>query len=178
MKIALVGSHGTGKSSAANHLGALLKKHDPSKSVKVLEENVREVARLANNQINTPEFQKLCFTHHLYHEFLYEALYNVLICDRSAVDTLVYGLASGVSLPSEYFNVALLNLNKFDHVFFVRPDALDAKIAVDGFRSVDVEFRGKVDMFFEHVLKLWGGKYTEIRTREVFSFDYLNEMGL
>jgi len=176
IKIAFIGSHGTGKSSAASHLGAVLKQNNPAKSIKIIEENVREVSRLVGGKINTPEFQKLCMVQHLTQEFSAEQLYDVVICDRSAVDTLIYGLVYNLKLPSEYFSLAINHLNTFHKIYFVRPDSPGAYIANDNFRDTNIEIRAEVDKEFERLLKLWGGNYTELKTHEIFKFDYIKDI--
>lgn len=172
IKYGFIGSHGTGKSSAATHLAAKLKQENRDKSVKVLEENVREISKLFNNKLNTPEFQKMCMVDHLQKEFLSEQLYDIIVCDRTALDTLVYGLMYGITLPPEYFSLALNHLNTFTHIYFIRPDLENATLVNDGFRDTDIKMRDLIDIEFERFLKMWGGKYTEVRTSEVFTFSY------
>lgn len=175
VKYGFVGSHGTGKSSAATHLAAMLKQRNRDKSVKTLEENVREVSKIFGNKINTPEFQKLCMVDHLQKEFIAEQLYDMVVCDRTALDTLVYGLVYKISLPPEYFSLAINHLNSFTHIYFVRPDNTSSNIVNDGFRDTDIEIRNLVDQEFERLLKLWGGKYTEVKTSEIFDFPYIQK---
>lgn len=175
-KYAFVGSHGTGKSSGASFLGSLLKKTFPKYSVKVIEENIREISPLFNNVLNTFEFQRIAMIDHLHKELIAEQIYNVVVCDRSALDTLVYGLCYGVKLPSEYFTLALHHMNTFNQVFFVRPDSQQSELANDGFRDTDVKQRNEVDGQFEKILKLWGGSFIEIRTSNIFSFPYLEHI--
>ena len=172
-KYAFCGSHGTGKSSAVNHLAAVLKEKNRGKSVKTLEENVRELAPLFNNVINTPDFQRLCMVDHLTKELTAEQIYDIIVCDRTALDTLIYGLAYGIKLPPEYFSLAINHMNTFTHVFFIRPDKDSLEIANDGFRDTDLAVRNKIDEEFERMLKLWGGKYTEVRQNEIYDFPYI-----
>lgn len=175
-KFVFVGSHGTGKSSAATFLAAQLKQRDPSKSVKVIEENVREIARLVGNKLNTPEFQRLCMVDHIQKEVFNEMLYDIIVCDRTAIDTLVYGLVYRIPLPAEYYSLALNHLDSFTTVFFVRPDSDASQITDDGFRDTDAEMRKEVDLQFEKMLALWGGKVVVVKTSEVFNFDYLKHI--
>lgn len=175
-KYVFIGSHGTGKSSAATYLASILKQHNRSKSVKVIEENIREVSRIFLDKINTPSFQKLCMVDHLRNEFMSEQLYDLVVCDRTAIDTLVYGLVYDITLPAEYFSLAIDHLDSFEHVFFVRPDKFDTEIADDGFRDTDLIKRKEVDYQFEKMLKLWGGRYTEVKTSEIFDFPYIQKI--
>lgn len=172
-KYAFVGSHGTGKSSAATYLASVLKEKNRSKSVKVIEENVRELSKLFGDKINNHDFQRLCMVDHLTKELTAEQIYDIIVCDRTALDTLVYGLVYGIKLPSEYFSLAINHMSTFHHVFFVRPDKSNMEITNDGFRDTDIDMRNKVDEEFERMLKLWGGRYTEVRTNEIFDFPYI-----
>lgn len=172
-KYAFVGSHGLGKSSGALHLAATLKERYRNKSIKILEENVRELAKLFNNKINTPDFQRLCMVDHLAKELAAEQVYDIVVCDRTAIDTLIYGLVFGIKLPPEYFSLAINHLNTFDNIFFIRPSNDSTEIVDDGFRNVDISLRNKVDDEFERMLKLWGGKYTEVRQNEIYDFPYI-----
>ncbi len=175
-KYAFCGSHGTGKSSATSYLASILKQHNRTKSVKVIEENIREVSKLFGNKLNSPDFQRLAMIDHLHKELTAEQIYDIIVCDRSAIDTLVYGLVYHIELPSEYFSLAMNHLSTFDHIFFVRPDSLDAHIADDGYRDTNIDIRNEVDKQFERMLKLWGGKYTEVRTADIFTFPYLEAL--
>ena len=56
MKYAFCGAHGTGKSAAAHFTASKFKKQYPHKTIKVLEEAVRESAKLVG--INNENFQK------------------------------------------------------------------------------------------------------------------------
>jgi nicotinamide riboside kinase len=173
LKIVFVGSHGTGKSSAVSHLASLLKRDDPKKNIGVISENVREVARLVKSSVNTADFQKLCMIDHLHKELSNQHIYDILVIDRSALDTLVYGLVYELTLPAEYFSLALNHMSTYDKVFFVRPDTDNDKIADDGFRDTNPKTRMEVDKEFERLLALWGGEYVEVRTSDIFDFNYL-----
>lgn len=170
-KYGFIGSHGVGKSSAATYLASVLKKEYRHKSVKVLEENVREIARFFDGKINTPAFQKLCMVDHLQKEFVSEQLHDIVVCDRTALDTLVYGIIYKIPLPPEYFSLAINHLNSFTKLYFVRPDS--DVITDDGFRDTNIQIRNDVDKEFERLLSLWGGKYEILYTKDVFTHKYL-----
>lgn len=176
MKIAFIGAHGTGKSSAAAHLASLIKLNNRALSVVLIDENAREISRLAGDTMNTPEFQRLAFVDHLTKEFTKEMMYDVVLCDRSCLDTLVYGLVYKVKLPGEYFSLALNHLNTFKHIFFIRPDKENAYMVDDGFRQLCPDTQMEIDKEFDRFLSLWGGKFTEIRTKDITTFDYLGMM--
>lgn len=172
-KYTFVGTHSTGKSSGATYLAALLKQKFPGKSVKVIEENVRELSKLFDGKHNTPAFQKLVMSDHLTKELTACQIYDVVVCDRSSLDTLCYGFAYKIKLEPELFSLALNHMNTFDMVFFVRPDG---KAYDDGFRDTNEELRMKVDEVFDGFLHLWGGKWIEIRSSQIFTFPYLEKL--
>jgi len=175
-KYVFVGSHGTGKSSAATYLSSLLKQHNRDKSVKVIEENVREISRLFGDKLNSPDFQRLVMIDHIHKEITAEQIYDIIVCDRSAIDMLVYGLVYNIQLPSEYFSLAMNHLNTCTHVYFVRPDGDDSELVSDGYRDTNKTVRNEVDKQFERMLKLWGGAYTEIKTRDIYTFNYIEHI--
>lgn len=175
-KYALVGSHGTGKSSAASHLASKLKEANRTKSVKVIEENVREISKLFGDRLNGTDFQRLVMIDHIHKELTAEQIYDIVVCDRSAIDTLVYGLVYNIELPSEYFSLAMNHLNTCKHVYFIRPDDYSSPLANDGYRDTDINMRNEVDKQFERMLKLWGGPYTEVRAKDVYKFDYIQHI--
>lgn len=175
MKIAFVGSHSTGKSSGAMYLGALLKQKYPHKSVKILEENVRKVSRQLNNELNTPNFQKMVIIDQLLVELEASSLHNIVICDRTTIDPLIYAAELNVHVPNEYVELALYNLDTFDVVFLVRPDTKDQTLVDDGFRDTNIVFRNQIDKRFVSLLKN-RNKVVEIKTSQVFNYNYLQHL--
>lgn len=163
-KYAFIGSHGVGKSAASHILAAKLKKEDPTKSVKLLEESVRETSKLVG--INNPEFQKLAILNSVYNQVLYGSIYDTIICDRIAFDYIVYAQYYGVKLDKSYHLLASNNAKEFDKIYFIRPD--DTPIVDDGFRLTDVDIRNQIDRFFLCMLEEAKIPYEEIRTKDVF----------
>jgi len=164
MKYGFIGSHGSGKSAAAHFLAAKLKKEDPSSTIKVLEEAVRENSKLTG--INNTQFQKLSILDSLYNQVLYSSTYNVLICDRIAFDYIVYAQYYGVHLPTEYIDIAIQNAKEFDTLYFVRPD--NTPIIHDGFRFTDVEERNEIDKLFKSMLLFYEIPFQELSSAEIF----------
>lgn len=164
MKYAFCGSHGTGKSAAAHFLASNLKRQYPHKTIKVLEEAVRESAKLVG--INNENFQKLAISHSIYNQVLYSSIYDILVCDRIALDYVVYAIYYGVKLPKEYYDLAYQNAKEFDKIYFVRPD--NAFIADDGFRFTNVQERNKIDKIFKDILIMQEIEHEEISTTQVF----------
>lgn len=176
IKIGICGSHGIGKSTLGMHLSALLKQKDPRKSVVCLEENVRRIAKLTDGKLNTIEFQKLAIADQIFREISNEILHDIIITDRTLLDYLVYGVLCGNSLPWEYFLLVKKHLKTFDNIYFVRPDSYDQKIVNDHFRDTDLEFRKKVDKKFKVMLRYGKIDYTEIKSSQILTYDYLKDL--
>lgn len=169
MKICFVGSHGVGKSSAALQYASELKRRHPDKSVTVLEENVRALKRALNGELNTPVFQRVCILDQIRTELLAEHTHDIVVCDRTSIDPLIYAQALGVEVPGDYVRIAISNIASFDKVIFVRPVDYAQSIADDGFRHTDLELRNIVDELFEDFLRINVIKHSELSTSDVYN---------
>jgi len=164
MKIAIIGTHGTGKTTLSYNLAAHYK--SLGKSVKI----VQEVARSCPFPINekmTIEAAKWIFLEHARKEL--EAKKNqVIISDRSVFDSFVYAEYFKLEdeLFFEYSNLAFQKLNQYDKLIYVRPNLF---IQDDGVRSKDKEFQSSIDQLFAHKLK--GKMYHEIYSSNIFEKD-------
>ncbi len=177
MKICFSGTHGSGKSSGAAYLASLLKQKHPEKSVIVLEENVRKIKRALNGELNTDTFQKLAIVDQIQREIIEANLHDIIICDRSTLDPLVYAAELSELPRHEYVELALANMDTFNKVFFVRPDSQQQDIANDGFRFTDKEIRNRIDEAFEGwIQSQMIQNVIEVKTSEIFSFDYLGNL--
>jgi len=173
-RIAVVGTHGAGKSTLSYHLTSLLKQHNPAKSVICLEENVRSIAKLTNNDLTSYDFTKLAFHEQICREIKAALLYDVMVVDRTLLDYAIYGKLNG---HHGFLDQTYTPLFSFNKIYFLRPDKNDAPIADDGFRDTNLEFRNKVDQEFEKFFKE-GKEFhpIEIKTSEIFSHDYLKDL--
>lgn len=151
-KIAIIGTHGVGKSTAAYQLASELRIQNHN--VIVIPEIARECPFPINNghTLNTSlwmtheqalrelEAEKNGFTH--------------IITDRSVLDTFFYASHFNVQLNScaemlrdwavEYF------WTQYDRILFLRCDQTD--IVDDGLRMTDSECQHKIDKLFELIL--------------------------
>ena len=96
MKIAFIGTHGVGKTTLCYGLAARLKARDMSLEV------VREVARrspLPINEQTSLAAQSWILHTQIAEELIAEEHYDVVICDRSALDNYVYLLLAEGSQP-------------------------------------------------------------------------------
>lgn len=171
-KIAFIGTHNAGKSTAASHLTSLLKQKCHNKSVVTLEENVRKISKLA--ELNSLEFTKLAIIDQLKNELMAEVLHDIIVCDRTTIDFLVYS-PSTISIPTEYEKLAFQNLNTFHQIYFIRPEK-DTKITNDGFRHLNQDFMNKIDNDFQVMLQYLPIVYKEIRTNDILTYDYLKDL--
>lgn len=162
MKIAIIGTHGTGKTTLSYQLAAYYK--SLGKSVKI----VQEVARSCPFPINekmTLDAAKWIFLEHAKKE-LEASKHQIVIGDRSIYDSFAY---------AEYFNIeddaiirfrqfALWQLKFYDKIIFVTPNLF---IHDDGMRSKDKEFQRSVHKVFVENLK--GRDYIELPSSEIFA---------
>ena len=172
LKIGFVGTHGAGKSSGATFLAARLKQKYPETSVKVLEENVRAIKRILGGDLNTPTFQKLVIADQLRRELVETSIHEIVICDRTTIDPLVYSELLSTLPPEEYVNLALSNVKTFDIIYFIRPDSYNQSIIDDGFRFTDKKLRNQVDKKFEELLYKHNIAHIELTTQKIFSHNY------
>jgi hypothetical protein len=171
IKICIIGSHGLGKSTSVLKCAHELKKLYHTKSIGVINENVKEVTRLTK-ELNNSNFQKLGILDYVKKELESEGLYDILVSDRTAFDILVYGLYFNVEIPTEYQELAMSNLNTFTKVIFLRPDNYEQAIIDDGFRFTNIEERNEIDREFERLLILWGGEYIELKTSQIDTYPF------
>ena len=161
MKIAIIGTHGTGKTTLSYNLAAHYKSQ--GKSVKIIQEVARSCPFPINEKM-TIEAAKWIFLEHARKEL--EATKNqVIISDRSVFDSFVYAEYFKLEddLFYEYSNLAFQKLDQYDKLIYVRPDLF---IHDDGVRSKDKEFQSSIDELFAHKLK--GKIYHEVYSSTIF----------
>jgi len=144
VKIAIIGAHGTGKTTLSYQIAAYYK--SIGKNVKI----VQEVARSCPFPINekmTIQSAKWIYLEHSRKE-LEAAKFPVVVCDRSVYDSFVYAEYFELSDPlmQKYKKTALQQMDEYDRIIFIRPDIF---IADDKMRSVDKEFQESIDRIFE-----------------------------
>lgn len=159
MKIGIVGSHGVGKTTTALDLAQYIQKTGLY-SVTVLTELARECPYPLG--VNQPvEAAQWLVTRQMSRELELLKNSSCLICDRSAIDAMVYTLASGHVVEKDCLLVpaAKLWLDTYDLILWIRPDG---KVSEDGFRMSDEVFRKEVDETFapylegrDNVIELW-----------------------
>jgi len=146
MKVAFIGTHGTGKTTLAHELVVKLKKQG------IHTEFLEEIARTCPFPINeevSEKAQEWIILNQYIREIELDNKYEVLVCDRSILDSYVY-----------YCN--LFKRKKWVEDF-VKEKATDYKLLVkvpinknylteDGIRSVNKKFQKDIDEKFDYLL--------------------------
>lgn len=146
MKIALIGTHGTGKTTLAYELTAGLKKEGINAGL------VREIAGICPLPINentTIEAQEWMIYQQYCKELEEKEKFDSLVCDRSVLDCYVY-----------YFNKFGENKLLYEFVkekikgydFLFRVPINGSYLKEDGIRSVNPEFQKEIDEKFDYLL--------------------------
>ncbi|MGD8438950.1 MAG: AAA family ATPase [Holophagae bacterium] len=145
MKIALIGSHGVGKTTLCFELAARLKRRHVDVDI------VREVARscpLPINQQTTIEAQEWILHSQINAEIEAASGHDVVVCDRSVLDNYCYMVhAAGVQKIWERFlDYWLKTYEMLIHVPpWVRP-------TYDGVRAVDARFQEQIELLLEGMI--------------------------
>lgn len=162
MKIAIVGTHGTGKTTLSYQIAAYYK--SIGKNVKI----VQEVARSCPFPINermTLQSAKWIYLEHCRKE-LEASKFQVTICDRSVYDSFAYAeyFELSDSVLQRYKRTALEQMNEYNRIIFIRPDSF---IQDDKTRSIDKEFQSSIDsIFLKHLSNF---EVIEIPTTIIFN---------
>lgn len=161
MKIAIVGTHGVGKTT----LSFALAKHykQLGKNVKI----IQEVARICPFPINEGMSREAA--EWIYHEHSKKELeankdHEIVIGDRSTCDSFAYAKHFKLNLNIMQVNQAIWHLGTYDKLIFVRPDI---PLQPDGIRSIDLEFQKSID----DILSSWLIGYSPIQIKSSQIFD-------
>lgn len=163
-KIALLGTHGTGKSTKAYSIAANLKKNN------IDAEPLREIIRgcpLPINEQTTRTSQEWNIFNQYVKE-IEESAYNidVLVCDRSILDGYVYYYYKfGENKLLEDF---IKDKIKDYHSLWKMPllGNYFTGLKNDGFRSIDVSFQKEIDECFKELLEKLEIEYVDFVSEE------------
>lgn len=152
-KIALIGTHGTGKTTLAHELVARLRKKD------VNAEFLGEMARLCPLPINentSKEAQEWIIYSQYAKELEHIPRCSVLICDRSVLDSYAYYMnkCGENKLLEDFVKEKVVDYNFLFRVP-INPDYLKE----DGIRSVDPKFQKAIDEKVKYILDKLSVKY-------------------
>lgn len=147
MKIALIGTHGTGKTTIAHDLVAQLKKQNVNAGF------LGEIARQCPFPINkntTKESQEWIIYNQYIKELELQRKYEILVCDRSILDGYVY-YYNKFRKNKLLENFVKENSKKYDLMFKV--PIKENYLKEDGVRETDKKFQINIDKKFDYLLK-------------------------
>jgi nicotinamide riboside kinase len=158
MKIAFIGTHGTGKTTLTYELAGVLQKN--GYSVDVIKEVAREVKRrwgLPVNEGTTLEAQAMILFTQMQEEIICgedikaNPGKSALICDRSVIDNYMYMENALGKIPT-YENLVKgwLKTHPYDYLFKA---PIVGKIEPDGFRSTKKKFQLAIDQRLDEYLE-------------------------
>ena len=173
MKIALIGSHGTGKTTLCFDLAARLQRLDFSVEI------VKEVARrcpLPLNRDTTLDAQRWILHQQVADELEAASQFEAVVCDRSVLDNYAYLVASQ-GAREELEPLVAEWLRTYDGLFKV--PILQAP-SFDGTRDLSEEFQAEIDRQIDALLVRFGAVCTRLdpARRERWAEDILQRSGL
>lgn len=146
-KIALIGTHGTGKTTIAHELVAELKKK--GKNAEFLGEIVRECPFQINEEITVKAQSWIILQQYLKEIEMELDKYHYLVCDRSILDGYIYHIRKfGRSATLE--PIVLEHIQTYNHLFKVSINLNYLK--AEGVRSLDKKFQEEIDYLFDENL--------------------------
>ena len=149
MKIAFLGSHGVGKTTLCFDVAARLKRLDLSVDL------VKEVARacpLPINQDTTLDAQEWILHTQIAEEIAAANRYQVVVCDRSALDNYAY-LVHQVGRRDELDGLVRSWMASYDALFKV---PILAPPSFDGTRSTSAVFQADIDRLIDVLIGDFG----------------------
>ena len=158
LRIALIGSHGTGKTSIVEELARITK-------IPIIEELAR------NYNMNTPDmdeykhYQKQLLLEQLKAEAALFLSKGSFISDRSSIDNTAYFLLkcyenSTREEKRRYTQIAIHNSLRYTHLFYVPIEIPLPKD--DGFRFKGELFRESVDKRINDIIRYYGVEVTPV----------------
>ena len=153
MKIAFIGTHGTGKTTLACELGAELKKQNRN-AIPLLE--VARDCPFPISEKTTLNAQVWIMASQIAREIELSKQFQDVVCDRSILDNYIY-LYHKFGYQQPYFNLTKEWLKTYDFLFKV--DIKKGYLQDDGFRSTNQKFQKEIDDVFDKILSKLNQKY-------------------
>ena len=148
MKIALIGAHGTGKTTLAHELVSSLKKQDINAGF--LGELIRSCPFPINQDQNIKTSEWTIYGQYL-KELEMEEKCDILVCDRSVIDGYVYSVNMlGRNSLLENF----VRAKSSSYSLLIRVPMNPLYLKDDNFRSLDLDFQKAIDEKFNEVLRM------------------------
>ena len=154
-KIAIIGTHGVGKTTLAYKLAAYYKSE--GQNVKIINELARECPFPLNDSMDLHTTLWILHSHIAKELNAIAQKYEIIVSDRSAIDSIIYARCL---LPNDLMSanfrmaqdLARNWMKSYDKIYWIRPDKNKSKISKDGVRSIDYEFQKKIDKEFEYYM--------------------------
>ena len=148
VKIALVGTHGVGKTTIAYELAGLIKRR--GRSVELVTEIARECP-LPLNELATREAYQWVIARQVQLEIEKKPRAEFLVCDRSVLDNFAYYARKyGLSDNESQSLLAYCRSWITTYDLLVRFPVTD-RLTEDGFRSTDSAFQREVDFWCDEL---------------------------
>lgn len=152
MKIGLTGTHSTGKSTSAFQLCLDYKKEFSDKTVGLFLENVVHCP-LDINRMATKESELWMFTKQIEQEIYLSTKYDILICDRTILDTIPYTIYLGHNnLAYAMIKIAKEYIHTYDTIIF-KSTTNNNYLFSDGFRDTNTDYRNDIQKLFFELFK-------------------------
>lgn len=160
-KVALVGTHGVGKTTIAYELGGAIKRK--GKKVELLTEIARECPFLLNDKASREAHQWI-IARQVQLEIEKSLRADVLVCDRSVLDNFAY-YARLYETTGEQAEALMVYCRAWMSTYdlLVRLPITEP-LTDDGFRSTDAKFQQEIDLLCD---KLFESHYTP-KTRPAY----------
>ncbi len=148
MKIAIIGTHSTGKTTIIKMLHAQLQRQGIDSVV------LPEFSRLCPHPINegsTREAQAWIQEEQIQQEAAHSHQNNVLICDRATIDNFAYMHVATQGMGIRHYEArAVAHMQSYDAVF--KTYKLPIPAIEDGIRTINDDFRDKIDNWIQYFL--------------------------
>lgn len=175
LKIAVIGTHFTGKTTLCKKLQKFLEK----KGIKgcIVAEVVRDCP-FPINELSTLQAQDWILNEQKKREMLLENVCDVIIADRSLIDNFAYWMRVAensleakeiLKKEEEVFEYS----KSYDIIFFLQP--FEKEIEDDNFRSINPEWRKemhkRIEKIIEKFSKMYDGKIVKLSGSEEEVFE-------
>ena len=157
-KVGVMGAHGTGKTTISEAAAAEMVKYYPRTAL--IQEQARECPYPVNRDM-TIKSQRWLFGRQIAVEHMAAQDAEILVCDRTIMDPLVYAtwlMEHGHNEIAPFLNVAmpfaLDYMGSYSALVWCRPNGLGP--IDDGFRDTDPNFQYEIDAIFERFVIGYG----------------------
>ena len=164
-KVGVMGAHGTGKTTMAGAAAEEMVKNYPRTAL--IQEQARECPYPVNMDM-TLKSQRWLFGRQISIEHIAARDAEILVCDRTIVDPLVYAtwlMEHGHNEISPFLNVAmpfaLEYVESYSAMVWCRPNG--SPPVDDGFRDMNPDFQYEIDAIFERFVIGYGLPVSVIR---------------